>query len=49
MGENKEELRYNPPTLSYISVYSPPTKTTYFAGEYFDTTGMVIRREINVL
>ncbi len=43
MNENKEELRYNPPTLSYISVYSPPTKTTYFAGEYFDATGMVIK------
>ena len=38
-----EELRVRPRTLSYISVYTPSTKTTYFEGELFDTTGMVIK------
>ena len=31
-------------TLSSISVSTAPTKTTYTAGEYFDPTGLVIRR-----
>lgn len=31
-------------TLSSISVSTAPTKTTYSAGEYFDPTGLVIRR-----
>ena len=38
-----EELRARPRTLSYISVYTPPTKTTYFEGELFDAAGMVIK------
>lgn len=29
-------------TLESIEITTPPTKTTYTAGEYFDTTGMVI-------
>lgn len=32
------------PTLSSISVSTPPTKTSYTAGEYFDPTGLVITR-----
>jgi len=32
------------PTLSSISVQTPPTKTTYTAGETFDPTGLVITR-----
>ena len=31
-------------TLSSIAVSTAPTKTTYTAGEYFDPTGLVIRR-----
>ena len=31
-------------TLSSISVYTAPSKTTYTAGEYFDPTGLVITR-----
>jgi len=31
-------------TLSSISVSTAPTKTTYTAGEYFDPTGLVVRR-----
>ena len=31
-------------TLSSISVYTSPTKTSYAAGEYFDPTGLVITR-----
>ncbi len=31
-------------TLSSISVATAPTKTTYYAGEYFDPTGLVITR-----
>ena len=31
-------------TLSSISVSTPPTKTTYNVGEYFDPTGLVITR-----
>ena len=31
-------------TLTSISVNIAPTKTTYFAGQYFDPTGLVIRR-----
>lgn len=31
-------------TLSSISVETAPTKTSYEAGEYFDPTGLVIRR-----
>ena len=31
-------------TLSSISVSTAPTKTTYTSGEYFDPTGLVIRR-----
>lgn len=30
-------------TLSKIAVGTPPTKTTYTAGERFDTTGMIIK------
>lgn len=30
-------------TLSKISVGTPPTKTSYIAGETFDTTGMIIK------
>lgn len=33
-----------PKTLSSIAVSSAPTKTTYNEGEYFDPTGLVIRR-----
>ena len=32
------------PELSSIAVATAPTKTTYTAGEYFDPTGLVIRR-----
>ena len=31
-------------TLSTISVQTAPTKTTYYAGEFFDPTGLVITR-----
>ena len=31
-------------TLSSISVATAPTKTTYYAGDYFDPTGLVITR-----
>ncbi len=31
-------------TLSSISVYTSPTKTSYTAGEYFDPTGLAITR-----
>ena len=29
--------------LAFISIQTPPTKTTYLDGEYFDPTGMVVR------
>ena len=32
------------PTLSSISVQTPPTKVSYTEGEYFDPTGLVITR-----
>ena len=38
-----KELRARPRTLSYISVYTPPIKTTYFEGELFDAAGMAIK------
>lgn len=32
-----------PPMISYIYIATPPNKTTYFVGELFDPTGMVIK------
>lgn len=29
-----------PPRISYIYISSPPSKTTYFEGEYFNTAGV---------
>lgn len=34
-------------TLESIAVQTPPTKTTYYAGETFDPTGLVITRTYN--
>lgn len=34
----------SPKTLSSISVSTAPVKTTYYAGEFFDPTGLVIQR-----
>lgn len=32
-----------PPIISYIFIATPPNKTTYFVGELFDPTGMVVK------
>lgn len=32
-----------PPMISYIYIATPPNKTTYFVGEFFDPMGMVIK------
>lgn len=47
-GEVEVRLGYNPPPiygsreLVSIAIKTPPNKTTYEAGDYFDKTGMVI-------
>ena len=38
------KITYIPKALSSISVKTPPTKTTYEAGECFDPTGLVITK-----
>ena len=41
--KEENELNYNPKRISYIYVATPPTKTVYYAGEFFNTAGMVIK------
>lgn len=35
------------PVVTRLSIDSPPNKTTYFVGETFDPTGMVVRVHFN--
>ena len=45
--EMTEQVYVFPEAVSYISVKTPPTKTSYFVGEVFDPTGLVLNVKYN--